>query len=245
VNLMSTGLRRPGWGGAPSVRGDRSGACGHLGGGTCPSLRPPGGPRCPAGQDALTVERLSSLDTAFLCLDGADRPMHMGALPQFSSPDAVAPTRITALLAARADRIDRPRGVARRRTDPLRRLHRVRDTVARQKAAGPFRGPGAFPLLADWLPAAFHRLAARPIAQAAPLLFDSIVATVPLPDVPLHLDGAALHEIYPLVPIAPQPRPQHRRRHLPRRGARRAAHRPGRAGQRAARGRAHRPRRAA
>jgi diacylglycerol O-acyltransferase len=87
--------------------------------------------------------------------------------------------------------------------DPLRRLHRVRDTMARHKKAGPFRGPGAFPLLADWLPAAFHRLATRPIAQAAPLLFDTTVTTVPLPDVPLHIDGAALHEIYPLLPIAP------------------------------------------
>jgi diacylglycerol O-acyltransferase / wax synthase len=87
--------------------------------------------------------------------------------------------------------------------DPLRRLHRVRDTMARHKAAGPFRGPGAFPLLADWFPAAVHRLATRPIAQAAPLLFDTTVTTVPLPDIPLHIDGAALHEIYPLVPIAP------------------------------------------
>jgi WS/DGAT/MGAT family acyltransferase len=87
--------------------------------------------------------------------------------------------------------------------DPLRRLHRVRDTMARHKAAGPFRGPGAFPLIADWMPAAFHRLAARPIAQAAPLLFDTTVTTVPLPDIPLHIHGAALHEIYPLVPIAP------------------------------------------
>jgi hypothetical protein len=87
--------------------------------------------------------------------------------------------------------------------DPLRRLHRVRDTMAGHKAAGPFRGPGAFPLLADWFPAAVHRLATRPIAQAAPLLFDTTVTTVPLPDIPLHIDGAALHEIYPLVPIAP------------------------------------------
>jgi diacylglycerol O-acyltransferase / wax synthase len=87
--------------------------------------------------------------------------------------------------------------------DPLRRLHQVRDTMARHKAGGPYRGPGAFPVLADWLPAAFHRLAIRPIAQAAPLLFDSTVTTVPLPDVPLHIGGAALHEIYPLVPIAP------------------------------------------
>ena len=75
--------------------------------------------------------------------------------------------------------------------------------MARHKAAGPFRGPGAFPLIADWMPAAFHRLAARPIAQAAPLLFDTTVTTVPLPDIPLHIHGASLHEIYPLVPIAP------------------------------------------
>jgi diacylglycerol O-acyltransferase / wax synthase len=55
------------------------------------------------------MERLSSLDTAFLSLDSADRPIHMGALLQFSSPDAVAPSRIATLLAARAERIDRLR----------------------------------------------------------------------------------------------------------------------------------------
>jgi hypothetical protein len=55
------------------------------------------------------MERLSSLDTAFLCMDSADRPMHMGALLQFSSPDPVAPATVAALLAARADRIDRLR----------------------------------------------------------------------------------------------------------------------------------------
>jgi diacylglycerol O-acyltransferase len=87
--------------------------------------------------------------------------------------------------------------------NPPRRVQRVRHAMAGHKAAGPFSGPGAFPLLADWLPAAFHRLAARPIARATPLLFDTTVTTVPLPDVPLHLDGAVLREIYPLVPIAP------------------------------------------
>jgi diacylglycerol O-acyltransferase len=87
--------------------------------------------------------------------------------------------------------------------NPHRRVQRVRHTMAGHKAAGPFSGPGALPLLADWLPAAFHRLAARLIARATPLLFDTTVTTVPLPDVPLHLDSAVLREIYPLVPIAP------------------------------------------
>jgi hypothetical protein len=84
--------------------------------------------------------------------------------------------------------------------NPPRRVQRVRHTMAGHKAAGPFCGPGALSLLADWLPAAFHRLAARPIARATPLLFDTTVTTVPLPDVPLHRvrpDGLTPHRRCP------------------------------------------------
>lgn len=34
------------------------------------------------------------------------------------------------------------------------------------------------------------------------LLLDTMVTTVPLPDIPLRLDGTALREIYPLAPLA-------------------------------------------
>ena len=86
--------------------------------------------------------------------------------------------------------------------DPLERLRSVRRAMTRNKAAGPARGAGAFPLLADKVPPAVHRLTGRVTGQAAPLLFDTVVTNVPLPGLKLTLDGAPLQEIYPFVPLA-------------------------------------------
>jgi WS/DGAT/MGAT family acyltransferase len=88
--------------------------------------------------------------------------------------------------------------------DPLERLRVVRRAMARNKVAGPTRGAGAFPLLADLVPPALHRLTGRVTGQAAPLLFDTVVTNVPLPNLKLTLDGAALEEVYPFVPLAPR-----------------------------------------
>ncbi|MGZ3144052.1 wax ester/triacylglycerol synthase family O-acyltransferase [Lentzea chajnantorensis] len=87
--------------------------------------------------------------------------------------------------------------------DPLERLRSVRTQMESAKAAGPDRGAGALPLLADKVPALLHRLAAPVAARCAPLLFDTLVTSVPLPSVPLSLDGAALAEMYPVAPVAP------------------------------------------
>lgn len=86
--------------------------------------------------------------------------------------------------------------------DPLARLHAATEAMQRNKTAGPTRGPGAFPLIAEALPGAVHRVATPLLGRAAPLLFDTMVTTVPLPDIPLSLDGAPLREIYPLAPLA-------------------------------------------
>ncbi len=88
--------------------------------------------------------------------------------------------------------------------DPVRRLAEVRASMARNKAAGPARGAGAFPLLADRMPAALHRLGTRTAGLAAPLLFDLVVTTVPVPRARHALDGAPLAEVYPFVPLAPR-----------------------------------------
>jgi diacylglycerol O-acyltransferase len=88
--------------------------------------------------------------------------------------------------------------------DPVRRLHRVRRSMERNKAAGPTRGAGAFPLLADLLPPAVHRVATKAAGLAAPLLFDTVVTAVPLPAARMHLDGAPVRAVYPLVPLAPR-----------------------------------------
>jgi hypothetical protein len=71
------------------------------------------------------------------------------------------------------------------------------------KEAGPGRGPGALPLLADRLPSALHRVVMPMVGQCAPLLCDTVVTTVPLPSLPLTFDGAMLREVYPVVPLAP------------------------------------------
>ncbi|GLZ33662.1 diacylglycerol O-acyltransferase [Lentzea sp. NBRC 105346] len=88
-------------------------------------------------------------------------------------------------------------------TDPLQRLRIIRDQMDRNKQQGPDRGPGALPLLADRVPPILHRLAAPVAARCAPLLFDTLVTSVPLPSVPLTLDGAELCELYPVAPVAP------------------------------------------
>ncbi|GAB2822864.1 wax ester/triacylglycerol synthase family O-acyltransferase [Lentzea nigeriaca] len=87
--------------------------------------------------------------------------------------------------------------------DPVERLRCVREQMESAKAAGPDRGAGALPLLADKVPPLVHRLAAPVAARCAPLLFDTLVTSVPLPSVPLSLDGAALCELYPIAPVAP------------------------------------------
>jgi diacylglycerol O-acyltransferase len=87
--------------------------------------------------------------------------------------------------------------------DPVRRLAIVRAMMDENKTAGPGRGPGALPLLADRVPAALHRAVMPMLGQCAPLLCDTVVTTVPLPSVPLHFDGAELREVYPAVPLAP------------------------------------------
>ena len=87
--------------------------------------------------------------------------------------------------------------------DPVRRLAAVRAMMDGNKSAGPGRGPGALPVLADRLPAALHRVVMPMVGQCAPLLCDTVVTTVPLPGVPLTFDGADLQEVYPVVPLAP------------------------------------------
>lgn len=86
--------------------------------------------------------------------------------------------------------------------DPAQRLHTVRAEMDRNKAAGPFSGPGALPIIADRVPAPVHRLATPLFGRAANLLFDTVITNVALPNVPLSFAGAPLREIYPMLPIA-------------------------------------------
>ena len=88
--------------------------------------------------------------------------------------------------------------------DPVERLREIRHSMNRNKAGGPLTGAGALPVLADRIPSPLHKLATKTAGQAAGLLFDTVITNVPLPKLDLTLDGAALREIYPLVPLAPR-----------------------------------------
>ena len=67
---------------------------------------------------------------------------------------------------------------------------------------GPGRGAGAVALLADQLPPLAHRFG-RPLAgNAARILFDVLVTSVPLPRSQLSLGGCPLRALYPMAPLA-------------------------------------------
>ncbi|MFE5860412.1 wax ester/triacylglycerol synthase family O-acyltransferase [Streptomyces virginiae] len=86
--------------------------------------------------------------------------------------------------------------------DPLRRLDSVRAAMDRNKDAGPARGAGAVALLADHVHPLGHRLGGPLVAQAARLLFDILVTSVPLPSFTFTLGGSPVREVYPLAPLA-------------------------------------------
>jgi len=86
--------------------------------------------------------------------------------------------------------------------DPGERLHLVRTGMDRNKAAGPLRGAGAVAVLADQLPALAHRFGAPLAGNAARMLFDILVTSVPLPHSALSLGGCPLRAAYPMAPLA-------------------------------------------
>jgi WS/DGAT/MGAT family acyltransferase len=86
--------------------------------------------------------------------------------------------------------------------DPAKRLHHLRASMDRNKAAGARTGAGALPVLADAVPPAVHRIVTPVVGRAAGWLFDLLVTTVPLSSAQLRLGGHPLRELYPLAPLA-------------------------------------------
>lgn len=86
--------------------------------------------------------------------------------------------------------------------DPRERLRAVRTAMDRNKADGPLKGAGAVAVLADQLPPLAHRFGAPLAANAARMLFDLLVTSVPLPRSALSLDGCPLTALYPMAPLA-------------------------------------------
>ncbi|WP_156722002.1 wax ester/triacylglycerol synthase family O-acyltransferase [Streptomyces apocyni] len=124
--------------------------------------------------------------------------------------DGLAP-RALIPVARRRTRADRPTGnrlsgylirLPVGEPDPLARLRTVRAAMDHNKDAGPNRGAGAVALLADHVPPLGHRLGGPVVAQAARLLFDILVTSVPLPSLGLRLGGCPLTAVYPFAPLA-------------------------------------------
>ncbi|MGW1334717.1 wax ester/triacylglycerol synthase family O-acyltransferase [Streptomyces rubiginosohelvolus] len=86
--------------------------------------------------------------------------------------------------------------------DPRDRLRAVRTAMDRNKSAGPLKGAGAVAVLADQLPPLAHRFGAPLAANAARMLFDVLVTSVPLPRSALSLGGCPLTALYPMAPLA-------------------------------------------
>lgn len=105
---------------------------------------------------------------------------------------AVTGNRLSAYL------LDLPVGTA----DPRERLRTVRGAMDRNKAAGPLKGAGAVAVLADQLHPLAHRFGAPLAANAARMLFDLLVTSVPLPRSALSLGGCTLSALYPMAPLA-------------------------------------------
>ncbi|MCP2205465.1 acyltransferase, WS/DGAT/MGAT [Lentzea flava] len=87
--------------------------------------------------------------------------------------------------------------------DPLHRLRLVRTEMDRNKAAGPHRGPGAFPVVAGLFPHAVHHVVTPLLAAQVNRLFDLVATAVRLPARLPGLGGTPVSEIYPLAPLAP------------------------------------------
>ncbi|MBT2493742.1 wax ester/triacylglycerol synthase family O-acyltransferase [Streptomyces sp. ISL-96] len=87
-------------------------------------------------------------------------------------------------------------------SDAWARLTSVRRAMDRNKAEGPGRGAGAVAVLADHLPPLAHRFGAPIAGNAARMLFDVLVTSVPLPRSTLSLGGSPLRAIYPMAPLA-------------------------------------------
>ncbi|MFF8433959.1 wax ester/triacylglycerol synthase family O-acyltransferase [Streptomyces bacillaris] len=105
---------------------------------------------------------------------------------------AITGNRLSAYL------LDLPVGAA----DPRERLRAVRAAMDRNKAAGPLKGAGAVAVLADQLHPLAHRFGAPLAANAARMLFDLLVTSVPLPRSALSLAGCPLSALYPMAPLA-------------------------------------------
>jgi WS/DGAT/MGAT family acyltransferase len=86
--------------------------------------------------------------------------------------------------------------------DPVRRLERVRDTMARLKDSKQAVGAEVLAAVSEWTSATLLSLAVRASARGRP--YNLVVTNVPGPQLPLYLLGARLAACYPVVNLLPQ-----------------------------------------
>jgi WS/DGAT/MGAT family acyltransferase len=86
--------------------------------------------------------------------------------------------------------------------DPLARLARVRETMARLKSSRQAMGAEVLAAVSEWTSATLLSLAVRGAARGRP--YNLVVTNVPGPQIPLYLLGARMERCYPVVNLQPQ-----------------------------------------
>jgi WS/DGAT/MGAT family acyltransferase len=86
--------------------------------------------------------------------------------------------------------------------DPLARLARVRETMARLKSSRQAMGAEVLAAVSEWTSATLLSLAVRGAARGRP--YNLVVTNVPGPQIPLYMLGARMERCYPVVNLQPQ-----------------------------------------
>jgi diacylglycerol O-acyltransferase / wax synthase len=86
--------------------------------------------------------------------------------------------------------------------DPLARLARVCETMARLKSSRQAMGAEVLAAVSEWTSATLLSLAVRGASRARP--YNLVVTNVPGPQIPLYMLGARLERCYPVVNLQPQ-----------------------------------------
>jgi WS/DGAT/MGAT family acyltransferase len=86
--------------------------------------------------------------------------------------------------------------------DPLQRLARVRETMARVKSSRQAMGAEVLAAVSEWTSATLLSLAVRGAARGRP--YNLVVTNVPGPQMPLYMLGAPMERCYPVVNLQPQ-----------------------------------------
>jgi diacylglycerol O-acyltransferase len=111
--------------------------------------------------------------------------------PDEASPGWTKASQVTGLL------VDLPVGEA----DPLQRLAQVRSAMAAHVSSGRPVGADALVGLSGFAPPTLHSLGARAAHGLTRRMYTVAVTNVPGPQIPLYAAGAAMTEMFPILPL--------------------------------------------